>query len=67
MFRKHGEVGGIISRSILSKAADKSKRASRKTFSSSKEKRKSITIFRSAVGCCVRIGRHTESDCIGCL
>ena len=35
--------------SILSKAADKSKRASRETFSSSKERRRSITILRSAV------------------
>ena len=34
---------------IVSKAADKSKRASRETFPSSRARRRSLTIFRSAV------------------
>ena len=52
--------------SVVSNAADKSKRASRETFPSSKERRKSL-FSEVQVGYYVRVEKQTESDCSLCL
>ena len=52
--------------SIVSKAADKRKRASRERLPLSIERRRSLTVFRSAVSVLCPGYKQTASNCIGC-